>query len=70
MHGDVVSSTLVPGVSPPWYLLYVVLLCALGVVLALLRDRCAGRRREMKPVYIPMVAALTIYSANASAMGS
>jgi hypothetical protein len=32
--------------------------------------RCAGRRREMKPVYIPMVAALTIYSANTSAMGS
>ena len=43
VHGDVVSSTLVPGVSPPWYLLYVVLLCALGVVLALLRDR-EGRR--------------------------
>ena len=43
VHGDVVSSTLVPGVSPPWYLLYVVLLCALGVVVALLRDR-EGRR--------------------------
>ena len=38
-----VSSTLVPGVSPPWYLVYVVLLCALGVVVALLRDR-EGRR--------------------------
>jgi hypothetical protein len=43
VHGDVVSSTLAPGVSPPWYLVYVVLLCALGVVVALLRDR-EGRR--------------------------
>jgi hypothetical protein len=39
VHGNVVSSTLVPGVSPTWYLGYVVLLCALAVVAALLHER-------------------------------
>lgn len=43
VRGVVVSSTLVPGVSPRWYLLYLLLLCALAVVAALLRDR-QGRR--------------------------
>lgn len=43
VHGKVVSSSFVPHLSPLWYLVYVVLLCALGVAVALLRER-EGRR--------------------------
>ena len=64
VHGDVVSSTLVPGVSPPWYLLYVVLLCALGVVLALLRDP-QGRRPLLWTA-----AALVVAAAGALALAA
>jgi hypothetical protein len=43
VHGKVVSSTLVPHLSPTWDLAYVTLLCTLGVVAALLRHP-GGRR--------------------------
>lgn len=43
VHGQVVGSTLVPQLSPVWDLAYVSLLCALGVVVALLRQP-EGRR--------------------------
>jgi hypothetical protein len=38
VHGTVISSRFVPGISPEWYLVYTLLLCALAVVAALLHD--------------------------------
>jgi hypothetical protein len=43
VHGKVVSSTLIAHLSPVWDLAYVLLLCALAVVAALLHER-EGRR--------------------------
>jgi hypothetical protein len=43
LDGRIVSSTFVPHLAPVWYLVYVVLLCALAVVAILLHER-EGRR--------------------------
>jgi hypothetical protein len=44
IHGNVISATFVPHLSPGWNLLYTLLLCALCVVVALLRDPRERRR--------------------------
>jgi len=57
VHGQPVSSRLFPQVTPAWYLLYVICLCGLCVVAALLRDKADHKRLQVVGAVLLAIAA-------------